>query len=319
MVDEETLKREWKAKSTELLLELHHELYDIVNEFNQRDDTHFKVSDDAFIEHIAEWLKLLEGIALLFKEGLVDVSQVLTRSLFEITLHLCYLIYEDQEIENKAACYFVASNMQAYYLNKKLCDNMKKSGCNSDEGEKKNEKIIDSLKSSNILSIKSVYGYIKANNCIDENWNDTSWYGLYDTIYGKHSKKPTKCKIKKINNRQLCEMLGFYDDSENKVLMYDLIYPYLSRQAHGFSARDQIKYVDGAQFFRKTDCLQNGLWQIKVINEMFKKIVVKIPNIYEAFKFDENNDKVRELLLRCLARKKILDDLKIKLDMLYES
>ena len=55
--------------------------------------------------------------------------------------------------------------------------------------------------------------------------------------------------------------------------MYDLIYALLSRQTHGFSSCDQIRDVNGLQVFRESDCLQNGLWQLDIINEMLKKII----------------------------------------------
>jgi len=318
MPDEEILKREWKEKSTELLLGIHEEMRNIVDGFNKSLDTSSKIDEDAFVQYAVEWLKVIEGIAVLFKEGLVDVAQVLTRSLFEITLQLCYLISDEQEIENKAACYYVASNMQAYWLNKKRCANMKQLNFDSNEGEKKNEKIINSLKNSNISSINKGYKYIAHEKLINADWNNISWYELYDMIHAKNIKVPRNRKIK-ISNRQFCKRLEFYDDKDNKVLIYDIIYAELSRQAHGFSAIDQMKYFEGVQYFRRSDCLQNGLWQIKMINEMFKKIVVKIPNIYKSFKLDKNNDKDRELASRFLARKNLLDDLKIKLDMLYKS
>ena len=99
IIDRDVLKSEWKKDSSEYLLEIHEELRNLGNRLNTSEGN-FGIGDDAFIAYICEWLKLLEGIALLYREGLVDAAQPLTRTLFEVMLHLCYLIKDPLEIEN---------------------------------------------------------------------------------------------------------------------------------------------------------------------------------------------------------------------------
>ena len=316
-MNREDLKNDWKNRSSKLLLELHTELRDIANLLNN-DEKNFKISDYAVIEFISEWLKILEGIALLFSEGLVDVSQVLTRSLFEATLQLCYLVSSNDEIDNKAACYYVISSLHAYSLNKKLIKLKEQVGDASIEGIAKNKEIIKSIDANQDNSIREIFNYIKNEKIIDKDWNKMHWYEFYAFKYNKGIGRKDY-NIRDIGKKTLinlytfCKIVDFYDDSNKKILMYDLIYPMLSRQSHGFASRDQVKYYDGLQNFRETDCLQNGLWQLKVINEMFKKVIRDIPKTYKDLKYQDNI----EFLSRNYNRKLVLEELASKLGALY--
>ena len=316
IIDRDVLKSEWKKDSSEYLLEIHEELRNLGNRLNTSEGN-FGIGDDAFIAYICEWLKLLEGIALLYREGLVDAAQPLTRTLFEVMLHLCYLIKDPLEIENKAACYFVVSEMQKYKLNNSLIKNKTKANLDTYEGSAKNDEIIKSLENSQIKSFSDVYSYIRNKKLIDADWNNISWYEVYITKHdnkGYNQYRKKNCELVHKSNRSLCKDVDFYNDLDKKVLMYDLIYALLSRQTHGFSSRDQIRDVNGLQVFRESDCLQNGLWQLDIINEMFKKIIRDISVIYSNFKYQDD----QEFLVRCLGRKKQLDCLRGKLESLYK-
>ena len=85
---------------------------------------------------------------LLFIQGRVDVAQVLTRSLYEITLQLLYLIKDKETMNGKAICYVAFSELKK-----------RKIGADTLKGEIENNKIIESLASSENEAIRSLYRY----------------------------------------------------------------------------------------------------------------------------------------------------------------
>ena len=88
-MDRKEMKEKWMDDSTDFLKNIFQEIEKICNDLNlnnYEDD----IAARSTVEFLAEWLRFLDGIMLLFIQGRVDVAQVLTRSLYEITLH-CYI------------------------------------------------------------------------------------------------------------------------------------------------------------------------------------------------------------------------------------
>ena len=127
-------------------------------------------------------------------------------------------------------------------------------------------------------------------------------------------KKMKDKKIKNISSSILCEKVGFYSEEKGeKILVNTIVYNELSRQAHGVNARDSLKVIGGVQKFRNYDCLQNGLWQLSLIEEM-KFLII----IYCYCMFEEKLGKISdETYSRLYKLKMDLDLLSKDLKALY--
>ena len=266
------------------------------------------------VEFLAEWLRFLDGIMLLFIQGRVDVAQVLTRSLYEITLQLLYLIKDKETMNKKAICYVAFSELKKYSTNNNMIKNKNKIGVDTSKGEIENKKILESLGSSKNEELRFLYKYFLDKGLVDKDLKNDSWYSVYEQYCQDKSNGIKDKKIKNISTSILCEKVGFYSEEKGeKILVNTIVYNELSRQAHGVNARDSLKVIGGVQKFRNYDCLQNGLWQLSLIEEM-KFLII----IYCYCMFEEKLGKISDETYSRLYKVKMdLDLLSKDLKALY--
>ena len=122
---EENLKEKWMDESSIFLRDIYAFCKQFIDEFNLNNKDN-DLSKNAVTNYLVEWVKLLDSVGILFYEGRVDTAQILTRSMFEIQLQLCYLIKESDELEEKAAFIYVVSNLKRYWFNKNRIENQVK-------------------------------------------------------------------------------------------------------------------------------------------------------------------------------------------------
>ncbi len=277
---EENLKEKWMDESSIFLRDIYAFCKQFIDEFNLNNKDN-DLSKNAVTNYLVEWVKLLDSVGILFYEGRVDTAQILTRSMFEIQLQLCYLIKESDELEEKAAFIYVVSNLKRYWFNKNRIENFKK--INKDYSTQINSDIIAKLESNDGI-IKTTYEYIQNKHAIDKSkWNQLSWFKLYSEKHGE------KCN----NNRSLCEEISFYDVNKDvKILMYDIIYDKLSQKTHGAECIDNMIFENGVQKYRNYNCLQHGYWQLHFIFNMLLCILYHMFNCFKSNEFSIDSDEL---------------------------
>lgn len=269
---EENLKEKWMDESAEFLREIFEFCRKFIDGFNLNNKDN-DLSKNTVINYLVEWVKLLDSVGILFYQGRVDTAQILTRSMFEVQLQLCYLIEDTDELEEKAAFIYVVNNLKGYGFNKNRIESLKQ--INNGISTTVNSDIILMLENSEGI-IKYTYEYIKNKYDIDkEKWNLLSWIDIYNR----------KCKRKWKSNRRLCQEISFYDVSNDiKISMYDIIYDRLSQKTHGVDCLDNMIFCEGVQKYRNYNCLQHGYWQLHFI---FKMLLCILSKMYNCFKSDE--------------------------------
>lgn len=312
-MDRKEMKEKWMDDSTDFLKNIFQEIEKICNDLNlnnYEDD----IAARSTVEFLAEWLRFLDGIMLLFIQGRVDVAQVLTRSLYEITLQLLYLIKDKETMNKKAICYVAFSELKKYSTNNNMIKNKNKIGVDTSKGEIENKKILESLGSSKNEELRFLYKYFLDKGLVDKDLKNDSWYSVYEQYCQDKSNGIKDKKIKNISTSILCEKVGFYSEEKGeKILVNTIVYNELSRQAHGVNARDSLKVIGGVQKFRNYDCLQNGLWQLSLIEEM-KFLII----IYCYCMFEEKLGKISDETYSRLYKVKMdLDLLSKDLKALY--
>lgn len=277
------LANELMDESSSFFVSIHDFIRESTSSFNKTNNKS-TIEKDVTIKYMVEWLKILDSIAILFYQGRVDSAQVLTRTLFEITLQLCYLTKDKKYVRDKAGYIIVVADIKKYKYNKVLLENKEKYKLDTQEEKIKNEEIITNLRNSNILEIREAFEFIE-NKILFRKKNIKEWYEIYSSRHDM---------IHIGSNRQLCKAIEFYDgEKEKEILVYDLVYDILSQQAHGITAIDSFRIIGGEQRFRKYDCLSNGAWQINSIYKMLLKIVGTLKST-----FDEEFYIDRELLVK---------------------
>ena len=166
-MDRKEMKEKWMDDSTDFLKNIFQEIEKICNDLNlnnYEDD----IAARSTVEFLAEWLRFLDGIMLLFIQGRVDVAQVLTRSLYEITLQLLYLIKDKETMNKKAICYVAFSELKKYSTNNNMIKNKNKIGVDTSKGEIENKKILESLGSSKNEELRFLYKYFLDKGLVDK-------------------------------------------------------------------------------------------------------------------------------------------------------
>lgn len=265
------LANELMDEGSNFFVLIHDFLRESTNIFNKTNNKS-TIEKDVTIKYIVEWLKILDSIAILFYQGRVDSAQVLTRTLFEITLQLCYLTKDKKTVRDKAGYIIVVADIKKYKYNKVLLENKEKYKLDTQEEKIKNEEIITNLRNNNILEIREAFEFIEGQKLIGTKRLIEDWYKIYSMKNGNLIR----------NYRWLCENISFYDGKKEKnILVYDIIYDQLSKQAHGITAIDSFRIIGGEQTFRKYDCLSNGAWQINSIYKMLLKIVGTLKSTFD--------------------------------------
>lgn len=312
-MDRQVIKEKWMDESTDFLKNIFQEIEKICNDLNlnnHEDD----IAVRSTVEVLSEWLRFLDGIMLLFIQGRVDVAQVLVRSLYEITLQLLYLIKDKETMNEKANFYVAFSELKKYSTNNNMIKNKKKIGADTLKGEIENQKILESLTSSENEELGFLYEYFLDKGLVDKDLKNDSWYSVYEQYCQDKANVMKDKKIKNISSSILCEKVGFYsEENGEKILVNTIVYNELSRQAHGVNARDSLKVIDGVQKFRNYNCLQNGLWQLSLIEKIKSRIIVDCHSV-----FDEKLGKISdETYIRLYEAKTALDLLRKDLKALY--
>ena len=175
-MDRKETKEKWMDDSTDFLKNIFQEIEKICNDLNlnnYEDD----IAARSTVEFLAEWLRFLDGIMLLFIQGRVDIAQVLTRSLYEITLQLLYLIKDKETMNKKAICYVAFSELKKYSTNNNMIKNKNKIGVDTSKGEIENKKILESLGSSKNEELRFLYKYF-----LDKGFNRIHCYRFKQLI-----------------------------------------------------------------------------------------------------------------------------------------
>lgn len=288
-------KEQWMDDAVDFLTDIYNEIKTIVDRLNINNKTN-SLDINSTIEFLWEWLRFLDGVLLLFKYGRVDVAQVLVRSMYEITLQLYYLLEEKSTIKEKAIYYVAFSELKKYSSNEKLTNNKEKAGYNTKIGINVNDKILRSLKNNENKGIKEAYEYFEQKSLIGRDLSNFSWYAVYMQSVVDKTAGDYNSRIEKVTISRLGQMAGFSVGSgDNKVLIHSLIYNQLSRQAHGFNAKDSCRIYDGAQEFRLCDCLQNGLWQLDIIEKIELEIIKIIHTVFLNILGDIDKNKIQRL------------------------
>lgn len=173
---------------------------------------------------------------------------------------------------------------------------------------------MESLTSSENEELRFLYEYFLDKGLVDKDLKNDSWYSVYEQYCQDKANVMKDKKIKNISSSILCEKVGFYsEENGEKILVNTIVYNELSRQAHGVNARDSLKVIDGVQKFRNYNCLQNGLWQLSLIEKIKSRIIVDCHSI-----FDEKLGKISdETYIRLYEAKTALDLLRKDLKALY--
>ncbi|WP_418310210.1 DUF5677 domain-containing protein, partial [Phascolarctobacterium faecium] len=105
------LANELMDESSSFFVSIHDFIRESTSSFNKTNNKS-TIEKDVTIKYMVEWLKILDSIAILFYQGRVDSAQVLTRTLFEITLQLCYLTKDKKYVRDKAGYIIVVADIK---------------------------------------------------------------------------------------------------------------------------------------------------------------------------------------------------------------
>lgn len=248
----------WAREATEYLDKEYELMYDISNLLLKQDS---KVEYEMIHLYFNEWLKILDGIRILFATRRIKISLILIRTLFEVSLQLKYLLKDNSLIAEKVFFSKVALNYKMYLENKELMRNKRKEK-SSPEDIKKGKQKLSELKSyfNNNNERKKIYIFLE-NTRKENEWifDRLSWISLYEYYKDKGNNSE---KITNISNRKLCNRLELRLD--NGTLLYDIIYSKLSLDVHGTDVINNENY----------DSIRYGMLAIDVVDEMFKKIIL---------------------------------------------
>lgn len=270
----------WAREATEYLDKEYELMYDISNLLLKQDS---KVEYEMIHLYFNEWLKILDGIRILFATRRIKVSLILIRTLFEVSLQLKYLLKDNSLIAEKVFFSKVALNYKMYLENKELMRNKRKEK-SSPEDIKKGKQKLSELKSyfNNNNERKKIYIFLE-NTRKENEWifDRLSWISLYEYYKDKGNNSE---KITNISNRKLCNRLELKLD--NGTLLYDAIYSNLSLDVHGADAINNENY----------NSIRNGMLAINVVDEMFKKIILDciVNNTLNFTNYLENNVNLEE-------------------------
>lgn len=113
-------EEQWTEEATAYLDEIYTLMYDISELLSKQDS---EKEYEMIHLYFNEWLKILDGIGLLFSARRIKVSLILIRTLFEVSLQLKYLLKDNSLIAEKMFFSKVALNYKMYLENKKLMIN----------------------------------------------------------------------------------------------------------------------------------------------------------------------------------------------------
>lgn len=249
-------EEQWTDEATAYLGKIYTLMYDISELLSEQDS---EKEYEMIHLYFNEWLKILDGIGVLFSARRIKVSLILIRTLFEISLQLKYLLKDESLVVEKVFFSKVALNYKMYLENEKLMKNKQKEKSSPEDIEKGKQKLSDFESYFNDNSERKKI-YIFLENIRKENektFDRLSWISLYEYYKGNSSKKKMN-----INNRILCDKLGLRLD--NGTLLYEAIYSNLSLDVHGADVINNEKY----------DSIKYGMLAIDVVYEMFKKIIL---------------------------------------------
>ena len=167
-----------------------------------------RIENSSIISLFIESIDCLDGIDILHQQGSVNSAYPLLRKLMELNFQIKFMLKDDTP--NKALAF------EAYYVSRKMKGN-------DDE--------------RNIYRKYAKYNAYKteADRVFkEERYNKfPNWYEIYDFVE-KKSESTSQRKNLLNSLKKLCEAVG---DKE----IYDTIYNLISKNVHGFFARDHIK------------------------------------------------------------------------------
>lgn len=271
-------EEQWTEEATAYLGEIYTLMYDISELLSKQNS---EKEYEMIHLYFNEWLKILDGIGLLFSERRIKVSLILIRTLFEISLQLKYLLKDKSLVVEKAFFSKIALKYKMYLENRKLMRN-KQNEKSCLEDIEKGKQILSELESyfNNNSERQKIYIFLKKTRK-ENKWifNRLSWMSLYEYYKGNSSEKITN-----ISNRELCNRLELRLD--NGTLLYDAIYSNLSLDVHGADVINNENY----------NSIKNGMLAINVVDEMFKKIILDciVNNTLNFTNYLENNVNLKE-------------------------
>ncbi len=271
-------EEQWTEEATAYLDEIYTLMYDISELLSKQDS---EKEYEMIHLYFNEWLKILDGIGLLFSARRIKVSLILIRTLFEVSLQLKYLLKDNSLIAEKMFFSKVALNYKMYLENKKLMIN-KQNEKSCLEDIEKGKRILSKLESyfNNNSERKKIYIFLKkTRRKYIRIFNGLSWISLYEYYKGNRYQNEIG-----ISNKELSSILELKLD--NGTLLYDAIYSNLSLDVHGADVINNENY----------NSIRNGMLAINVVDEMFKKIILDciVNNTLNFTNYLENNVNLEE-------------------------
>nr|DAE88745.1 MAG TPA: hypothetical protein [Caudoviricetes sp.] len=248
-------EEQWIEEATAYLGEIYTLMYDISELLLKQDS---EKEYEMIHLYFNEWLKILDGIGLLFSARRIKVSLILIRTLFEISLQLKYLLKDKSLVVEKVFFSKVVLNYKMYLENKKLMKNKQNEKSSPEDIEEGKRKLSNFESYFNDNSErKKIYIFLKnTRRKYIRIFNGLSWISLYEYYKDRYQKEIG------ISNKELCIMLELKLD--NGTLLYDAIYSNLSLNVHGADVINNENY----------NSIRNGMLAIDVVDEMFKKIIL---------------------------------------------
>ena len=285
-------EEQWTDEATAYLGKIYTLMYDISELLSEQDS---EKEYEMIHLYFNEWLKILDGIGVLFSARRIKVSLILIRTLFEISLQLKYLLKDESLVVEKVFFSKVALNYKMYLENEKLMKNKQKEKSSPEDIEEGKQKLSDFESYFNDNSERKKI-YIFLENIQKENektFDRLSWISLYEYYKGNSSKKKMN-----INNRILCDKLGLRLD--NGTLLYDAIYSNLSLDAHGADVINNENY----------NSIKYGMLAISVVDEMFRKIILEciVNNTVNFTSYLNNNVNLEERIEKTRSEYKRLNE-----------
>jgi hypothetical protein len=199
---------------------------------------HYKIPNAKNSDYIIglllrEWLENIDAVQKLYATCRVMPAMSIIRTSFEIFIQLEYLLNAENEIVNKATAYSVYSQYKRGKQIEKLIKLHKK---NHSPTKNLERVLLDVKKKYAEINLPMAGIYKKTLNGAKTN---KFWFG-WTEVYDK-SKRTFKMLTEDIK----------FNETETLGDWHDLIYDYMSKQAHGYNAGDRLFVTETGKMFLK--------------------------------------------------------------------
>ncbi|GEM_PF-7014166 len=202
-------------------------LFDLVNTEERK-----KYSDSVILLLFRELLETLDGIKSLFVGSSINVSDMLIRNMFELTISLDYIFSDKKLIEKRALSYQVEAIHNKVDMYKKF--NLKNSS----------NKAFKNVIGDDILNTLNTFNFDDAIKSLQNQLNNNI---EYCNVNNDRKSKVKKLKNKKIKWYEIysdCSNLRSLSKLVNMEKYYLILYDVWSKKTHGSNAMSGIIVVD---------------------------------------------------------------------------